>query len=65
MILNAITAILCAFITTAGTIWAVRMNTKVNNVHELVNNQLDTVMNKNIDLTAQVKYEKTQPAEEP
>jgi hypothetical protein len=34
-------------------------------VHGLVNDQLDQVMDKNTDLTEQLKYAKTQPAEEP
>lgn len=63
MVLNAITLLLCAFITSAGSIWAAKMTRKVKEVHELVNNQLDTVMNKNVALTAEVEYQKTQPAE--
>lgn len=38
-------------------------NTALGEVHDLVNNQLDTVMTKNADLADQLKVAKTQPAE--
>jgi len=65
VILNALTAILLVLISAVGTIWAAKLNGKVKEVHVLVNNQLQTVMDKNTELTAEVKYQKTQPAEDP
>jgi hypothetical protein len=37
---------------------------QLKQVHSLVNQQLDTVMDKNAALTAEVQFQKTQPAEE-
>jgi hypothetical protein len=39
------------------------IESKVDQVHSLVNNQLDIVMNKNLQLVEDLKVAKTQPAE--
>jgi hypothetical protein len=55
MILNAVTLVLCALIAAGGSVWAAWITRRVREVHVLVNQQLDTVMNKNVELTAQLK----------
>jgi hypothetical protein len=65
MWVNAITLLIVSFASVGGTVWAAKISGKVKEVHILVNNQLDEIMTKNAALTAEVKFQKTQPAEDP
>jgi ketopantoate reductase len=61
VLVNDLTLILVAGITAGGAVWAASITRKVREVHILVNNQLDAVMNKNVDLTAQLKQAREDP----
>jgi len=78
-LITAASLVLSSFIAAGGIVVVALLTRKANvveskvdantdslaEVHELVNDQLDTVMSKNVDLTAQLKHAKTQPAEDP